>query len=90
MNNSENPTIYCRKLGHWVDFGYCIRENNNLPCCSIVNCWTGRIDIYRYLEQNFSREELSYLSTHLKPKIVSIIELAELAKKRGRDGGLNI
>jgi len=31
--------IYCRKLGHYLTFNYCSREQGDLPCREILDCW---------------------------------------------------
>ena len=82
MDQHGNERIYCRKLGHWLTFDYCRRENSNLPCRTIVDCWSERMDTGRFLEENYTKEEISYIFTSSKPKLASIIELIEQAKKR--------
>ncbi len=31
--------IYCRKLGHYLGFSYCSREQGDQPCRQILQCW---------------------------------------------------
>ena len=31
--------IYCRKLGHYLLFSYCCREQGQLPCRQLLDCW---------------------------------------------------
>jgi len=46
--------IRCPKLGHEVEFDYCRRENNGLPCSRAIMCWSGYFDV-----ESFFRIELS-------------------------------
>ena len=82
MNEYENKSNYCRKLGQWITFSYCCRENNNLPCRSIVDCWFEILPVREFLEKNYDGESIAYLSATPKPKLASIVELIERAKKR--------
>ncbi len=82
MKKYDNERIYCRRLGHWLTFNYCRQENNNLPCRKIIDCWFERLEIKEFLEENFKKEEISYIFNSSKPKLTSIVELIEQAKKR--------
>ncbi len=31
--------IYCRKMGHFLQFSYCAQEKNGIACSSIRSCW---------------------------------------------------
>ena len=82
MNKYDNERIYCRKLGHWLTFNYCCQENNELPCRKILDCWFEKIPIKEFLKENYTEEEISYIFSSSKPKISSLIEIIEQAKKR--------
>jgi len=82
MHKHDNKRIYCRKLGHWLTFNYCRQENNELPCRKILDCWFEKIPIKEFLKENYTEEEISYILGSSKPKLISIIELIEQAKKR--------
>jgi len=82
MNQHDNERIYCRRLGHWLTFNYCRRESDGLPCRKIVDCWFEKLPIKEFLKENYKEEEISYVFESSKPKITSIIELIEQAKKR--------
>jgi len=81
MEEHDNKTIRCGKLGHEVNFKYCRIMNNRLPCSSIVGCWQMQMDINKFLEDHYSKEELDQVFTPPKPKIESLVELIEKAKK---------
>lgn len=81
MNLYDNERIYCRRLGHWLTFNYCRQENNNLPCRKIMDCWFEKLEINEFLEENYREEEISYIFESSKPKLTSIVELIEQAKK---------
>ena len=81
MNEYDDKNIYCRKLGQWLTFRYCRRENNDLPCRSIADCWFETLPVGEFLEKNYDGESIAYLSASPKPKLASIVDLIERAKK---------
>jgi hypothetical protein len=76
----DNENIYCRKLGHYLQFGYCRQEKNNLPCSKIFDCWYQRISVQEFLTENYNYEEVSYLAAPPEPKISSLLSLIERAQ----------
>jgi len=83
-NIFDGEEIYCRKLGHFVNFKYCKTERSfekKLPCPKIMNCWYGKIPIEKYIEKFYNKEEIKYIFEDSKPKIASLIEIIEKAKK---------
>jgi hypothetical protein len=83
MENSANPLVRrCPRLGGAVGFGYCLHGEPDRPCFKIVDCWWETFDIVRYLEDHLDPEQLKRLmSAQPKPKISSLIELAQQARK---------
>lgn len=77
----DEMSIYCRMLGHDVDFSYCRRPGGTRLCRKIADCWFTKIDIQAYLNNNYTTEELSAAFTPPKPKMTTLLELVEKAKK---------
>jgi hypothetical protein len=77
----DYKTMRCPRVGGEVTFRFCRFENNMLPCRFIVGCWQGRIDIEAFLDKQFSEEELDKIFTPPKPKMESLVDLMEKAKK---------
>jgi hypothetical protein len=46
-----------------------------------MDCWFEKIRIEEFLKENYKEEEISYIFKVSKPKLTSIIELIEKAKK---------
>ena len=82
MKQYDKERIYCRRLGHWLNFSYCRQEKDGLPCLKIMDCWFEKLSIEDFLKENYKEEEISYLFKPSKQKITSIIELIEQAKNR--------
>jgi len=78
----DEQMIRCPRVGGPVNFKFCRSENNLLPCRWIVGCWYTRINIEEFLNGHFSKEDLHRTSTQPKPKIESLMELMEKARKR--------
>jgi hypothetical protein len=47
-----------------------------------MDCWFEKIQIKEFLEENYKEEEIAYIFSSSKPKITSLVELIEQAKKR--------
>jgi hypothetical protein len=76
----DNEAIYCRKLGHHLQFQYCRQEKSGLPCTKIFDCWFDRIAVKDFITLNYTREEVAYLSAPPENKMVSLMTLIERAR----------
>jgi len=85
INEHDNQTIRCSKLGHEVNFKYCRIMNDRLPCREIAGCWQRRFDIHGFLIGHYQEEELERLCLPQKPKIEALVELMEKAKKAKKE-----
>ncbi len=76
--------IRCPRLGHQISFSYCRIENNGLPCFKSLNCWYSRFQVEAYFRQRLTEDEwFRAFSGPTKPKVLSLLELIEQAKKAG-------
>lgn len=75
--------IRCPKLGGQVTFGYCRREGGNLPCQRTLVCWQIYFPVEAHLKARMSDDEWRRcFLTSPKPRIASLVECIEEAKKR--------
>ena len=81
IEQQDDKTIRCPRVGGEVNFRYCRFENNMLPCRWIVGCWQMHMDISKFLADHYSGEELDRIFAPPKPKIESLVDLIERAKK---------
>jgi hypothetical protein len=74
----------CPRLGGPVTFRYCmISGEDRLPCHKIFDCWWETFDIVRYLKDNLPADQFNRLmAARPRPKIVSLVELIEKAKRQ--------
>jgi hypothetical protein len=86
---SSEPSAYdpmeirCPKLGGQVTFGYCRREGGNLPCQRALVCWGIYFPVEDHLRARMSDDEwLRCFMTPVKPRVTSLLECIEAAKKR--------
>jgi hypothetical protein len=77
----DSGNIYCRKLGHNLTFAYCRREFEEKPCARIKACWRGLLPLDDWLKDHFKQEEIDYIDAIPAPKLSTLIELIEKAKK---------
>ena len=87
IEQHDEKTIRCPRVGGEVNFRYCRFENNMLPCRWIVGCWKMYLDINKFLAEHYSREELDKIFVPPRPKIESLVDLIEKASKlkKGND-----
>lgn len=81
MEQNDDKTIRCPRMGGQVNFRFCRFENNLLPCRWIAGCWQMQMDINKFLADHYSKEELDRICIPPKPKIESLMDLIEKAKK---------
>jgi hypothetical protein len=81
IEKHDDKPIRCPRLGDEVNFRYCRIMNDRLPCGRIVGCWQTRIDIDQFLRDHYSGEELDRALAPPKPKMETLVELIERAKK---------
>ena len=87
MNKDSTPPgddfeIRCPRLGHNLAFSYCRVENRGLPCFKIMDCWYLHFMIEDFLRKDLKPEEWDRVfNREVKPKVLSLIELIEEAKK---------
>lgn len=77
----DNFETRCRKLGHQVTFKYCRTVNNNIPCSKIMDCWYEIITIQDFINNNYSKKEIQKILNPPTPKLTTIIDLINQAKK---------
>lgn len=81
----DNEEIYCRKLGHHLNFKYCRQEQHPLPCPAVKRCWQYKIEIDDFLKESFSANEIAYLDEPHTPKILSILDIVKKAQENTKD-----
>jgi hypothetical protein len=74
--------VYCKKLGHPVPFSYCRAPGSAVYCSHIKDCWFSKIpDIKNYIGEHFTAEEIQQAEQPSAPKMLTLLELIEKAKK---------
>jgi hypothetical protein len=73
--------VRCPRLGHQIRFDYCRIENFGKPCRKCVSCWSDKFDVRQVLSYPKGDDCEDYFDAPPEPKIVSLIELIERAKK---------
>lgn len=83
----DNFDIRCPRLGQQISFSYCRKENKGVPCFKILDCWHVHFLVEDLLRKELAPEEWRQaLETPPKPKMVSLVEMIEQAKKRTEKG----
>lgn len=78
----DDFSIRCPKLGHQIFFSYCLHENVKLPCFKILDCWHTYFQVEKYLKETLTQNDWeAAFATPRKPKILTLVELIEQAKK---------
>jgi hypothetical protein len=87
IEEHDTLIIRCPMLGGEVPFQYCRTVNEDLPCRKIIICWEFRIEIGKFLNENYSIDQIQRaLAPPSKTRIETLIELIEKAKKIKEEG----
>lgn len=73
---------YCRILGHHLSFSYCRSCQDGAPCFKILDCWFDRFDVRKFIEENYTAEEIERFLQPPKPKVQTLMTLIQQAQKR--------
>jgi hypothetical protein len=84
QNNRDQIERRCPRLGGPVSFGYCRTcSDDHSVCWKILDCWWESFDVVTYLRNSLPEKQFNQLvHSNPRPKIVSLVELIEQAKKR--------
>ena len=83
----DDYEIRCPRLGHQIYFSYCRKENQGLPCTKTLDCWYNHFLVEEFLRKELTPDEWeNAFETPAKPKMISLVEMIELAKKRTQKG----
>ncbi|MFC1533958.1 hypothetical protein ACFL7M_11405 [Thermodesulfobacteriota bacterium] len=77
----DDKTIRCPRIGGDVNFMFCRSENNMLPCRFLVGCWQRRLNVKEFLDEHYAKEDLARVFVPPKPKIESLMEMINEVKK---------
>lgn len=84
----EDFQIRCRRLGHDIPFSYCRKENKGHPCFKIIDCWYEHFLVEDHLRKELDPDEWDRLfEGPPKPKLLSLVELIEQARKDKDENG---
>ena len=82
----EEMPIRCPRLGGPVTFGYCKIESMGRPCSKALDCWFAHFDVEAFFREVLSEEEFRECFARAPtPKMVTLIELIENARKAAED-----
>jgi hypothetical protein len=81
IEQHDDKTMRCPRVGGEINFRFCRFENNMLPCRFIVGCWQMQMDIEAFLDEHYSEEELNRIFASPRPKMETLVDLMEKANK---------
>jgi len=77
----DDQTRRCPMLGHDLTFAYCRAPGRPLPCSKIGDCWWETFDVEAFVRAHYTEEQVAQLLATPKPKMLSIVELIEKARR---------
>jgi hypothetical protein len=86
LTDHDALSASCPMLGHDVPFSYCRQPGQEIPCRKIFDCWWEKFDIQTFIAENYSEEIREEITAPPKPKMLSLLELIEEARKRNPVG----
>lgn len=84
INQHDDLTQRCRRLGSDIDFKYCrLHAEQGQVCSSIIQCWWERFDVISFLKEHLSSDQLMALEQpQVKPKMTKLMEIIQEAQRR--------
>jgi hypothetical protein len=80
---ADDYKIRCPRLGHQIHFSYCRQENQGMPCFKTLDCWHTHFNVQDCLKAELSDAQWEKaFCRQVKPKMLSLLELIEQAKKQ--------
>ncbi|MCF6248854.1 MAG: hypothetical protein L3J69_16080 [Desulfobacula sp.] len=81
----DTVSVRCPKLCHQINFSYCRSENSGSPCFKTLDCWFNQFDVHAHLKEKLSQKEFdAAFLDKARPKVLSLLDLIEQAKKKGK------
>jgi len=81
MEKYDKKDIYCRMLGHRIEFLYCRTAKEGIPCRKITDCWFENFNVKEFVDQNYSEEIKEKIFAPPVEKVASLLDLIEKARK---------
>ncbi len=82
----SSKEMRCPRLGGPVQLSYCEVESSGKPCLKMISCWSPQFDVTTMLAEKMGPENMeAYFSKQVKPKVITLIELIEQARKTLKD-----
>jgi hypothetical protein len=72
--------FWCPILGQPINFGYCRKVAEGLPCSRVLTCYESHFDVAGFLAQNYSEEERRVFLAPPPGKIERIKDALERSK----------
>lgn len=90
INQHDTLSQRCPMLGHEVTFSYCRQPGQQIPCRKIFDCWWDKIDIQVFISEHYNEEIQNALHQPPKPKMLSLLEIIEQARRNTSAGQTTI
>jgi hypothetical protein len=84
LNQYDRLVRRCPMLGNEVPFSYCRQPGQEMPCRKLADCWWEALDIQAFIAEHFNEEVQNALGQPSKPKMLSILEIIEQARKKSK------
>ena len=78
--------FWCPQLGQPINFGYCRRVREGLPCARVLTCFSGHFDIQAFIEEHYSAQERSLFLGPDKGRLERVVEALAQAGTKREDG----
>lgn len=82
IEENDSRELYCRMLGHMLNFHYCRTMKEGLPCGKIRDCWFSSISVDDFLDAHYDAEEKKLIFSEPKSRLQMILESAQRARER--------
>ncbi|MGD2173812.1 MAG: hypothetical protein PVJ27_00270 [Candidatus Brocadiaceae bacterium] len=87
LEEHDERTRRCPRLGHQVRFHYCRTQEGSSLCLRILDCWWEAFDVQSFLREHYPAEELKRIRRHEpRDKVTNILDIIQQARRRAQEG----
>lgn len=77
--------FWCPMLGQPLNFGYCRRMRQGLPCHRVIACYQPHFEVQAFLEQHYSAEERRRFLAPPPGRLDRVAQAVKNVQGRGED-----
>lgn len=75
--------FWCPMLGQTINFGYCRRYAEGLPCHRVTTCYAPHFDVEEFLAEHYTPAQREAFLGQPKGRLERVLEAVDKAREEG-------